>query len=146
MAKLLTLKFSHVFFKLCFLKISFSLQKEEYFWKQKQQKQKTMKQRWPSYWLMVAKLLTLQHIYIYVYICMEPSEAPTWNFDAQSLPYQYTSLRTHLRNAGWIISPRYLRLRPKKEPWQNNYSESASTSGLDRGRAWQALTNPSQVL
>ena len=62
--------FFHSFFvKACFFfsKISFSLQKEEYFWKTKKQ-QKTIKKRWPSYWLMVAKLLTLQHIYIlYIY-------------------------------------------------------------------------------
>ena len=65
MAKLLTLKFSCFCLKLCYSsKISFSMQIEEYFSK----KTKTMTWRWPSYWLMVAKLLTLQHIYIWLYI------------------------------------------------------------------------------
>ena len=58
-------------------KISFSLQKEEDFWKTKTNK-KQWKTRWPSYWFMVAKLLTLQHayIYIYIYICCR---VKTWS-------------------------------------------------------------------
>ena len=32
----------------------------------KKTQQNTIKNRWPGYWLMMAKLLTLQHIYIYM--------------------------------------------------------------------------------
>ena len=61
--------FFHTFFVkfVFFSKISFSLQKEEDFWKTKNNnKNNTIKNRWPGYWLMLARLLTLQHIYIYM--------------------------------------------------------------------------------
>ena len=75
-AKLLTLQFSHVFFiSLFFSKISFSLQKEEYFWKTKNKNTKKK----------VAKLLTyggqvISHslymsmcVHIYIYISLSRS-------------------------------------------------------------------------
>ena len=70
MAKLLTLLFSHFFL----LKLAFFCQKshspcrkKKKFLKnsKKQKRKKTIKKRWPSYWLMMAKLLTpTAHIWI----------------------------------------------------------------------------------
>ena len=65
------------FFTLFLLKLVFFSKKlilpaeRRRFLKNKKQKKK-QKQRWPSYWLMMAKLLTLQHIYIYICVCVSP--------------------------------------------------------------------------
>ena len=57
------------FFGSFFLKISFSLQKEEDFWKTKKEKKE---KHWTKFWLkkrlFLDQVLTLQHIHIYIYI------------------------------------------------------------------------------
>ena len=57
--------FQFFLLKLAFVQKSHSpCRKKNIFEKQKNNK------KWPSYWLMVAKLLTLQHVYIYTYISL----------------------------------------------------------------------------
>ena len=65
MARLLTLLFFPLFLLKLFLFKNLILPAERRgFWKTKKTQQKTIKNRWPGYWLMMARLLTLQHIYI----------------------------------------------------------------------------------
>ena len=61
--------FFHTFFvKFVFFKNLILPAERRGFLKNKKKQQKNNKNRWPSYWLMLARLLTLQHKYIYIYI------------------------------------------------------------------------------